>query len=380
MKRFVLFFLLLCTTLIAEEKPVTVRVLLTKLADKAHIEVKGRHLLYNPKTEAFLSSSNKKKKAPITAHDKGLYWDEILSDIYALRIVPDEKNCSILVNGIQYKGWIEIYNIGGTINIINEVDVENYLKAKLSSQVTQKLSKETLDAIMITERTHLYHIIEKGAYATWQLEAEKEGYLGIAQSRSVNDAIERTRDIILHYRKKSFAASWGLDHGGRSVSFPAIFRIESAAPPGVDNLPSLHERAKSKWKTTIPLQALEQIAGQETLTNIEPFRAEKSHKVYALRFIGPEGIKDIDIQALQTSLGSHEIPSNDFTVTIKGKKAHFIGYGKGLGTGLCIASAEILAHRNASVEKILLTHFPEAKLINMRQETGKRPSNSIVWQ
>lgn len=378
MKRLLLFILLLCTTLIAEEKPVTVRVLLTKLADKAQIEVKGRHLLYNPKTEAFLSSSHKKKKAPITAHDNGLYWNEILSDVFALRIVPDEKNCNILVNGIQYKGWIEIYNIGGTINIVNEVDVENYLKAKLSPKIPPKFSKETLDAIVITERTHLYHIIEKGSYASWQLESEKEGYLGIAQSRSVSDAIERTRDIILHYEKKPFAASWGFDHGGRSVSFPAIFRKDSDVPPGVDNLPSLHERTKSKWKTSIPFQTLEQIAG--SFTTIELFRAEKSHKVYALRFIGPEGTKDIDIQTLQKSLGAYEIPSNDFTVTIKGKKAHFTGYGKGLGTGLCIASAEILAHRKASVEKILLTHFPGAKLINMRQETGMRPSTNPPWQ
>ncbi|NGX59349.1 MAG: hypothetical protein KR126chlam3_00500 [Chlamydiae bacterium] len=379
MKR-LLFFLLLCTTLFAEEKPVTIRVLLTKLANEALIEVKGRHHLYNPKTETFLSSNSKKKKARITPHEKGLYWGDLLSDVFELRIVPDEKNCSILVDGIQYKGWIEIYNIGGTINIVNEVDVENFLKATLSPKVPTKLSKETLDAIVITERTNLYHTIEKGAYASWQLEAEKEGYFGIAQSRSICDAIERTRDIILHYKKKPFTASWGLDHTGRSVTFPAIFRKESEVPPGVDNLPSLHDRAKSKWKSAISTQVLAQIAGQTTLTGIDLFRAEKSHKVYAIRLIGPTGYKDINIQNFQKALGTNALQSNDFTAFLKGKRVYFTGYGQGLGTGLCIASSEILSLRKASAENILTTHFPQTKLINIRQETGKRLSMSPAWQ
>ncbi|MDN3506223.1 MAG: SpoIID/LytB domain-containing protein [Simkaniaceae bacterium] len=376
MKKILILLLLFCSALIAEEKPVTVRVLLSKLAEEAQIEVQGRHLLYNPKTETFLSSSNKKIKARISSHEKGLQWNELIPH-HQLRIVPDEKNCSILVNGIQYKGWIEIYNIGGTINIVNEVDAENYLKATLCPKLSTKLSKETLDSLVILERTNLYQHIEKDAYATWQLQADSVGYQGIAQSKAICDAIERTRDLVLHYKNKPFAASWGLDHAGRSVSYPAIFRKEVEVPAGVDNLPSLQAKTKSLWKSSISLQTLAQIAEQKQLTKIQLFRAEKSGKVYGLRLTGPDGAKDLDIQTFQNAV---KLPSNDFTVAIRGKKAHFTGYGKGLGTGLCVASAEILAYRKASVEKILLTHFPGAKLINIRQESGKRPVTGFAWQ
>jgi len=375
-----LAFIFLCSALFSvEEKPVTVRVLLTTLAEEAQIEVKGRHLLYDPKTETFLSSSNKRIKARISAHEKGLQWNETIPH-HEIRIVPDEKNCSILVNGIQYKGWIEIYTIGGTINIVNEIDAENFLKATLSLKLPTKLSKETLDALVITERTNLYQNIEKDAYATWQLQAKQVGYSGIAQSKPICDAVERTRDIVLHYQNKPFAASWGLDHAGRSVSFLSIFRKENSVLAGVDNLPSLQAKTKSLWKTSIPLQTLAQIAKQKTLTKIELFHAEKSGKVYGLRLVGPDGTKDLDIQSFQKALDTSSLPSNDFTVSIRGKKVHFTGYGNGLGTGLCISSAEILANRKASVEKILLTHFPGAKLINIRQESGKRPINGFAWQ
>lgn len=379
--KWLLGLLFFCSCLTAEDKPVTVRVLLKKLANDAQIEVKGRYLLYNPKTNAFISASNKKKKGKIKTHEQGLFWEELFPGITEIRIVPDEKNCSILVDGLQYKGWIEVYSIGGTINIINEVDTENYLKATISSKINFPLSEETLDALVIAERTHLYYLIEKGAYASWQIEAEKVGYQGLNFNRPVHEAIERTKDLILQYNKKPFLATWGLNHAGRSVAYPSIFRKPSQVPSGVDNLPSLNEREKSKWKTAISLDTLAKIAHLQTVTKIDLFKAEKSQKVYAVRLIGPEGTKDISISDFQKEVGPQLIPSNDFVIFPKGKKAIFIGYGKGLGSGLCLKSAEILAERKASVEKILLTHFPQTNLVNFRLENGLKPlPPNPIWE
>lgn len=378
--KYLLSILILFSCVFANDKPITVRVLLKKLATEATLEVKGRHLLFNPKTETYLNSSSKKKKAKIVAHDKGLFWGDLLSGAFEIRIVPDEKNCSILIDGIQYKGWIEIYNIGGTINVINEVDAENYLKSVLNQKPLPKLSKETIDALVITERTNLYHEIEKGSYASWQLDAEKEEYFGILPGRAVEDAVERTRNLIMQYKNKTFATSWGFDHAGRSVGYPSIFRKACVVPPGVDELPSLQTRTKSKWKSSIPLVKLAEIAELEEIKNMDRFKAEKSEKNYALRLIGNGESKDIDIGVLQEALGKSALQSNDFSFTIKGKKVHFTGFGKGLGTGLCLASSEILASRKASVEKILTTHFPGSKLVNMREESGARPSTSPAFQ
>lgn len=377
---FFLFIFFFCNHLYSENKPVTVRVILKKLAEDAHIEVKGRHLICNPKTEQFLSSSSKKKKGKIYAHENGLYWNELLSGVHEIRIIPDEKNCSILVDGLQYKGWVEIYGIGGTINIINEVDTENYLKSILSSKINTTFSKETLDAIAITERTNLYHLVEKDGYASWQIEAEKSGYQGLNFNRAVHDAVDRTKDLILHYKQKPFAATWGMNHAGRSVGYPSIFRKQSLVPPSVDNLPSLHEREKTKWKTALPFQTIAKTTQLDAIGRIELFKAEKSQKVYAIRLFSPEGTKkDIPIADFQKLIGTNYLPSNDFSIYHKGKKAIFVGYGKGLGSGLCVTSSEILANRMASTENILMTHFPQSKLVNVRQENGKRASLSPAW-
>lgn len=365
-----------------QNKPPTVRVLLTKLAEDALIEVRGRYLIYNPKNDELIATGSKKKRARVLTRENGIYWDEPFADIYEMRIVPNEESASILVNGIQYKGCVEIYSIGGTINIVNEVDTENYLKSVLGPKVNQKLSKEALDSIVITERTNLFYLIQKDAYASWQVEADTVGYTGLVagrQNSTVVSAVNRTRDLIMHHKKKPFATSWGENHAGRSVSFNSVFRKSCTVPKGVDNLPSLGKREKNRFRSTVPFKTLSKITGLSTITEIDLFRAEKSKKVYAVRFIGPEGRKDIGFFELQEELGESTLPSNDFTITLKGKKAFITGYGKGSGVGLCAFSAEILAQRKSSTKGILQAHFPGAEILNLREEGGIKPNTSFIW-
>lgn len=387
MLRFFFFFFALSITLNATDfskknPPPTVRVLLSKLADDALIEIRGRYLIYNPKNEELIATGTKKKRARIVTHENGIYWDELFLNTYEIRLVPNEENASILVNGIQYKGCIEIYSIGGTINIVNEVDTENYLKSILSKKINLKLSKETLDAIVISERTNLFYLIEKDAYASWQVEASAEGYTGLVVGRhnpAVNSSINRTRNLIMHYKKRPFETSWSENHAGRSVSLKSVHRKHCSCPRGVDNLPSLNTREQNRFRSTIPSKTLNKITGLSSITEIDLFLAEKSKKVYAVRFLGPEGRKDISFFDLQKKLGKDILPSNDFTISLKGKKAFITGYGKGLGIGICAFSAEFLAQRKTPAQKILKILFPDAELLNLREESGSQPNTSFIW-
>lgn len=383
-----LLFLLLCFPLMAgdiskENKPPTVKVLLAKLSKQALVEVKGRFHVYNPKNDELIESHTRSLRSKMTTKEKGLHWGELYSDLFELRIVPNDKNTRILINGIQYRGCVEIYSIGGTLNIVNEVDTENYLKSTLGAKIEETLSKETLDAIVITERTHITYTIQKDAFASWQVEASKVGYLGESaarQNKGVQEAVERTRDLILSYRKKPFATTWGMNSAGKSVSYPSIFRRGGQAPRGVAHLPSITLREKTKWKSTLPQKTLASLTGLTNIKEVDLFRAEKSDKVYAVRFIGEEECKDIDFFTLQKALGEKLLPSNDFTVTLKGKKATITGFGKGLGTGLCATSAEIMASGKSTSEQILKYHFPETNLLNMRQESGRASITSHIWR
>ncbi len=365
-----------------QNKPFTVRVLLTKLSDEATIEIRGRYHIYNPKTDTLIATGPHKKKTRIFSTDKGLVWGDTFSNLFELRLVPLDPRGKILVNGISYKGCVEIYGIGGTINIVNEVDTEHYLKSMLTSKTYEKIGGEALDAIAITERTNLYYILQKTSYASWQVEGEKVGYVGVPlkQSTPIQEAVERTRNMILNHKKQPFSTAWALNHAGRSVSYGSVFRKKGQAPSGVESLPSNALREKAKWKSSIPKKVLANLVGLSTIQDIDLFRAEKSSKVYALRICGPEGKKDFDFFTFQSGLGPSILPSNDFKIFLKGKKIFFVGHGKGAGVGLCAASADLMAKRKENVKNILLHHFPETQLVNVREEAGLSPMTNSIWK
>jgi len=370
----------LATDISKKNKPVTVKVLLTTLADETLLEVRGRHLIYNPRNDELIYSATMRRRAPIMTHDVGLYWKEEIPGHFEIRIVPADKKCSILVNGIQYKGCVEIYSIGGTLNIVNEVDAESYLESILGSKFSNSLNREVLDALVIAERTNLYHLVQKDAFSSWQVEAEKVGYLGVTsnkQQQHVKAAVNRTRNMVLNYKKQPFATTWDLDHAGKSVPFTSIFRKNVSSPKGVNTLPSSLLREKSKWKVSISKNVLANLVHLPNVDHVDLFTAKESSKVYAARLYHENLYKDIDFFFMKSTLG---LISNDFTVSSKGNKILFTGYGKGSGVGLCVKSAEILAKRGQKAGAILKAHYPETELVNMRLDAGKEPVHSHIWR
>jgi stage II sporulation protein D len=355
--------------------PATIRVLLTKLAEDALVEVKGRYILYNPKTDRQIFSGSKKKRARISTKNEGLFWGDNYPDIFELKIVPATTQTSILVNGVPYPGAIDICSIGGTINIVNEVDLDTLLKATLPQKIKEDYSAETLEAIAITERTHLSSIVHKAPYASWHVDANELDYHGavsIKQNSHAQAAIERTKEIVLHYHKKPFAAGWAPNHAGKSTSYPSIYRRLSEVPQGVKDLPSTHLRDQSKWTVSLSLREFAKSLNLTNVKEIDLYQVDKTCKNYGIRVVSQEGTKDLDLFALYNALGPNILPSNDFTLKMKGKRIEFTGYGQGNGVGLCALSAEILSKKNAGVNKILKTHFPDTELVNLRfqRETG----------
>ncbi|NGX40051.1 MAG: Amidase enhancer [Chlamydiae bacterium] len=386
----ILALLLLSTALFAldnsdisqQNKPVTVRVLLKKLARSALVEVKGRHFVYNPKTDQLIFSGAKNRRARMSTADRGLSWGGRFPGLFEIRIVPGDPTSAIFIDGIQYKGCIEIYSIGGTLNIVNEIDTENYLKSILSHQLNPVKSQEALDAVVITERTNLHYTIAKDPFASWQVDAMKVGYfgLGVKKSQQVYNAVERTRDMVMHYKKQPFASSWSSNNAGKSVSYIDIFRNAGNTPKGVNGLPSSIARQTSRWTAFAPLKTFSQLTGLKRITKIDLFCTKGSTKVYGMRIYSRASYVDLDFFKLQKALGKELLKSNDFAIEIKGKKLLFIGYGEGAGVGLCLKSAELLSEKKESTEEILTFHFPGTELINPRREGGYREVENFIWR
>jgi stage II sporulation protein D len=351
-----------------KNKPVTIKVLLEEKEPSLLLEVKGPYKLFCPHTDVLLSSSSSSKRAKISTDTRGLLWGSLLPGNHALRIVPENNQTTIFVNGIQYKGCVEIYDLGGSLRAINEVGVEDYLKSCLATSFLDIEEPEVLSALAIVLRTQTYYQIEQSPNASWHATASDSGYGGFAitwQNLPLEEAITKTRHAVLTYQNHPFPTCFTENSGGITASFASIFKKNIATPKGVKIQGMEGERLKSAWSFQLAKDQLAKIAKLANVSSMSTFAEKTSGKVYAVKIDNGPEVKTIDFFALQEAVGKSKLKSNDFSVEVLDNAIRFKGYGQGNGVGLCLHTADLMAKQGLDAKAILSKFFEEASLEKM---------------
>ncbi|MBS0648358.1 MAG: SpoIID/LytB domain-containing protein [Verrucomicrobia bacterium] len=347
-----------------KSKPATVKVLLHRQVSELTLEAKGRYNIYYPLDDTKVDSGINSKRNLVTAGEYGIKWGEEYKGYHQLRFVPVDSQSYILVNGIQYRGCIEIWKNDGKLNVINEVGVEPYLKSTLSSAFPQPLHPEVMNAVAIVARTKAYFTGERNKQASWHVTASEVGYqgAGIMPKQHIDRAVDSTYHAILTYNDAPFAAAWTQNSAGKTVDFAAVFRKALSTPPGVTAPIAAKDRQKSKWTCAMPKTLLAQATDLPLVTGVDLYVTPQAAKVYAVKVTGETHVKDFDFETFQRIVGPNKLRSNDFTVEAKGDEIIFTGYGEGSGVGLCLYSAKALAEKGEKASQILEAFFPQTKL------------------
>ncbi|QZA58893.1 SpoIID/LytB domain-containing protein [Candidatus Rhabdochlamydia porcellionis] len=345
-------------------KPQTIKILLYKELPQAFLEAKGRYFVYNPQNDFLLASGIYSKKQPIFSQEAGLKWGELFPGVSQIRLVPGDSQSTILVNGIEYKGCVEIYDIKGKLHIINEIDIENYLRSVLSFSTLPELDEEVMDALAIIARTKAYYLANKDPLLHWHVTSSEIDYQGSAlacQNPSIPACIFRTRNMILTYQSEPFEASWTEDSAGKTASLSSVFRKNVTTPLGVDSPVASAQRENHNWSFIISKQQLARLLDVKSIQALDLYQDADSRKVYAIRYKDDNEVKQMDFFTLQKKLGA-KLKSNDFTIDADEKTIHFTGHGKGHGVGLCLFSAISMAKNAKKTPEILSHFFPNTKL------------------
>ena len=184
----------------APTAPPMIRVLVVNERPGVVVEVKGKYRLYDPKDLKHISTRFLGKRKYIQALKGGLQWGEEFPGLYQVMIVPDEQNITVVVDGVEYRGSIYIYDIEGKISVVNEVFIEDYLASLLAPQVRSIYPEEMLAAIAITARTNAYYQVENPKNAYWDVDGKAIKYQGhsVTDGRSpIEQAIDASRYLIM---------------------------------------------------------------------------------------------------------------------------------------------------------------------------------------
>ncbi|MBA3957660.1 MAG: SpoIID/LytB domain-containing protein [Parachlamydiaceae bacterium] len=185
------------------EQPPIIGVLIAYDRPGVVLEVKGKYRLYDPKDLSFISTRFIGKRKFIQAVNDGLKWGEEFPDLHQLLIVPDHQNITTIADGIEYRGSMYIYDVQGALGIVNEVDIEDYIRSILAAQPST-LPEEVLAAIAIAARTNAYYYAYNPKTPFWAVDGTQEAYRGFAvtnPSSPIEKAITATRYLIMSKNK-----------------------------------------------------------------------------------------------------------------------------------------------------------------------------------
>lgn len=226
-------------------RPPRIRLLVADDCPEVTLEVSGRYALYDPNTNAHISNRFVGKSMEMTSLTHGIKWGEEFPGTFQLKIVPMDPESTVAIDGVSYRGNMYVYDTGGTLSFVNELDLEDFLHYTLPEQITSSYPREAMAALAIAARTNAYHMVKHPKNTFWTVEGDSVGYYGCDVKRvtGIDDAIVNTRFMVMSTSTpyegelKPFSSSWGpiafgMDKGMKAQGKITINQAEDLADRG----------------------------------------------------------------------------------------------------------------------------------------------------
>ena len=143
-----------------------------------------------------------------------------------------------------YRGFFVLYNKGGCLVVINNVNIEDYIKGVVPSEMPSKWSYEAHKAQAIAARSYALANLGKRASRGFDLKdtPEDQAYGGAsAEAAQTNQAVDETRGIVLIYDLKIIPAYYSASAGGQTSSSSDVWTKNL---PYLQSVPSYDDNVK----------------------------------------------------------------------------------------------------------------------------------------
>ena len=360
-----------------------VRVLLNGSIPSESLKVESTLYLYNNESKVALIKSgnridcfenNGKPRLKINGEDfEGEKF--ILSSSESDRIIK--------VNGKRYRGKIQISSYNNALDIINVLNLEDYVKGVLAKEMPLGKDEENLEALKalaICVRTYAAQKIEDGnIYFDLYADTRDQVYGGVdAESPLSNKAVKETKNLILKYDGSQSIIFYHSTCGGYTESSQNVFTKENV--PYLNGIkdgpePYCNISPRFEWKETYSKEIIISRLKSYSLLDNSNYRLEDisirsrfdSGRVNEMEIIvsgdGVEKksviIKGNEIRSIiRTADGKMILWSSLFDLSVRSNSVILIGKGFGHGVGLCQWGAIALSRKGWNYKDILNHYYP----------------------
>ncbi len=157
------------------------------------------------------------------------------------------------VNGAPYRGYIILTNKNGLIQVVNEVDIEEYLYSVIGKEMSPSWHIEALKAQAICARTYAINNWNKYASKGFNLCATQmsQVYPGIvSETESTVRAVEETKGQIVKYNGNIAQTFFYSSSGGKTADVKYVWGSSFPYLVSVDDSYEDAREASSAWSVT----------------------------------------------------------------------------------------------------------------------------------
>lgn len=272
----------------------------------------------------------------------------------------------VAVNGRPYRGIVEVRKkANGLLQVINDLDIEDYLKGVIAAEIPNDWDMEALKAQAVASRTYaVYQKRASGKRAYHILDTvDSQVYLGVrGERRRALSAVERTRGEIVLYDGEVIAAFYHSSCGGHTEDASVLWGIDEPYLKGVDcNCQEISAYGLWEKRFSIPtvVGALRRDGYRlDRIDSVECGMLTPGGRVMDVRFRSRGNSTSVPAETIRAALGYSRVPSIFFEPELIDSEVVFSGRGLGHGVGLCQWGALELARRGFGYKAILKHYYP----------------------
>ncbi|MBQ9881210.1 MAG: SpoIID/LytB domain-containing protein [Synergistes sp.] len=283
------------------------------------------------------------------------------------------SNNPITVNGKTYHGRILLDGSSGSFNIVNILDINDYLKGVVAVEMGAGWPLEALKAQAVLSRTYVLEGKRHGKYDTCA-SVHCQHYNGIKNETAVIvQAVDSTDGEILKYggapaRVHYFSESGGCTASARSVWHTDVPYLRAKPDPVPTKGPS------ARWQATFPMSKLSSCLQSSRLysgsvSSLRIAERDESGRVTKVEVSGSAGRTVIDGSKFRAALAPYGLKSTLFEFT---------------GASGASAAAPSAPYQNPAAQVIYSSYNPPVSrnVANASIDTSTMPENEediLYW-
>ena len=266
-------------------------------------------------------------------------------------------------------GNIHITHQGSRLQVVNRLDVEEYVTGVVASEISSSWHPEALKAQAVAARTYVLYKKMLNSEEDFDVVAsvQDQVYTGHQQvTESIKEAIDQTRGEVITFERRPIFAAYSSTAAGPTEDANNVWSLDVPYLKGVD-CPFDAESPRYTWQASVPFDTVEQQLQKEgypvgTLATLTPYTFTQAGRVNEIRILHSKGELIVRGQDFRRVVGYRTIPSTQFHVESIGRDVVLAGKGAGHAVGLCQWGTKEMAELGYRYTSILQYYYPGTKL------------------